>query len=78
MAMHSLTHKCVEKYLISTLGEDGIAAPAACMNGVGLFLVTLLSAPWLAWRFIECPALASLSRWLANSSLRLRSYCAES
>ncbi len=34
MAMQSLAHKCLGKYLISTLGEDGIAAAAARMNGV--------------------------------------------
>ncbi len=34
MAMHSLAHRCLGKYLISTLGEDGVAAAAARMNGV--------------------------------------------
>ncbi len=37
----------------------------------GLFLAAVLSASWLAWRFIECPARARLRRWLANPPLRL-------
>lgn len=37
----------------------------------GLFLAAVLSASWLAWRFIECPARARLYRWLANHPLRL-------